>query len=68
VVSGWARCPSRHVPVHVADQTRIDHVLVVREGGSYCPTDNGSVYYGDFPYNQYMIDPGLISNMHWHVP
>ncbi len=36
--------------------------------GSYCPTDNGSVYYGDFPYNQYMIDPGLISNMHWHVP
>jgi hypothetical protein len=33
--------------------------------GSYCPTDNGSVYYGDFFYNQYEVNPGLISNTHW---
>lgn len=33
--------------------------------GSYCPTDNGSVYFGDFDYNKYVVDPSKISNTHW---
>ena len=37
----------------------------VPSANEYCPTDNGSVYFGDFPYNQYRIDPTLISNTHW---
>jgi hypothetical protein len=40
-------------------------VPLAADGSSYCPTDNGSVYYGDFPYNQYVVDPTLISNTHW---
>jgi hypothetical protein len=41
--------------------------LMVEDGDtSYCPTDKGSVYTGDFAYNRYQVDPSLISNMHWH--
>jgi hypothetical protein len=36
------------------------------EDTSYCPTDNGSVYFGDFEYNQYEVNPNLISSDHWN--
>lgn len=77
---GQSLCPNDRGKVEFslytsADQERGDYegrvtvyampLIVDAEDDSYCPTDNGSVYYGDFEYNQYEVDPSLISSDHW---
>jgi hypothetical protein len=80
--SGQSLCPNDRGKVELSLYTSNDQETGIYRGAvsvyavplkvmpsdtSYCPTDNGGVYYGDFGYNRYVVDPTLISNTHWNA-